>query len=34
VGLLGQVTGALDKDGDGNPLNDLSGLAKGLFGNN
>lgn len=32
-GLLSQVTGALDKDGDGNPLNDLSGLAKGLFGN-
>ncbi len=23
---------ALDKDGDGNPLNDLGGLAKGLFG--
>lgn len=21
-----------DKDGDGNPLNDLSGMAKGLFG--
>ena len=31
-GLLGKVTGALDKDGDGNPLNDLGGLAKGLFG--
>lgn len=27
--LLG---GFLDKDGDGNPLNDLGGLAKGLFG--
>ncbi|WP_226017468.1 hypothetical protein [Novosphingobium sp. FKTRR1] len=26
------VTGFLDKDGDGNPLNDLGGLAKGLFG--
>lgn len=31
-GLLGKLTGALDKDGDGNPLNDLGGLAKGLFG--
>lgn len=30
--LLGKVTSALDKDGDGNPLNDLAGLAKGLFG--
>jgi hypothetical protein len=30
--LLGQVTGALDRDGDGNPLNDLGSLAKGLFG--
>jgi type II secretory pathway component PulM len=30
--MLGKVTGALDKDGDGNPLNDLGGLAKGLFG--
>ncbi len=27
-GLLGM----LDRDGDGNPLNDLSGLASGLFG--
>lgn len=27
-GLLGQ----LDRDGDGNPLNDLAGLASGLFG--
>jgi hypothetical protein len=26
------VTGMLDKDGDGNPLNDLAGIAKGLFG--
>ena len=24
--------GFLDKDGDGNPLNDLAGLASGLFG--
>lgn len=27
-GLLGM----LDRDGDGNPLNDLAGMAKGLFG--
>ena len=27
-GLLGM----LDRDGDGNPLNDLAGLASGLFG--
>ncbi|MBX9796074.1 hypothetical protein [Sphingomonas sp.] len=31
-GILGQVGGMLDKDGDGNPLNDLAGLAGGLFG--
>ncbi|HWJ71487.1 MAG TPA: hypothetical protein VNS79_15695 [Sphingobium sp.] len=31
-GLLGKLSGALDKDGDGNPLNDLAGMAKGLFG--
>ena len=30
--LSGLVSG-LDKDGDGNPLNDLGDLAKGLFGN-
>jgi hypothetical protein len=24
--------GLLDRDGDGNPLNDITGLAKGLFG--
>lgn len=24
----------LDKDGDGNPLNDIAGMAKGLFGRN
>ncbi|MBW8754999.1 MAG: hypothetical protein JF595_12770 [Sphingomonadales bacterium] len=29
-GLLGM----LDRDGDGNPLNDLTGMAKGLFGKN
>ncbi len=31
-GILGKITGALDKDGDGNPLNDLGGMVKGLFG--
>jgi hypothetical protein len=31
-GIMGTLTGMLDKDGDGNPLNDLTGLAKGLFG--
>jgi len=30
--LFDQVKGALDKDGDGNPLNDLGGMVKGLFG--
>lgn len=36
-GLLAKLTGeggilsALDQDGDGNPLNDLAGIAKGLF---
>lgn len=29
---LAQVTRFLDKDGDGNPLNDLTGFAKGLLG--
>lgn len=28
----GGLLGAFDKDGDGNPLNDLAGMAKGLFG--
>jgi hypothetical protein len=31
-GLLGKLGGALDRDGDGNPLNDLAGLASGFFG--
>jgi hypothetical protein len=26
------IVGLLDRDGDGNPLNDLAGIAKGLFG--
>ena len=30
--LLGKLGGMFDKDGDGNPLNELGGLAKGLFG--
>ncbi len=36
--MLGQgdamknITGMLDKDGDGNPINDIAGMAKGLFG--
>ncbi|MBX9880499.1 MAG: hypothetical protein K2X73_00855 [Sphingomonas sp.] len=28
----GGVMGMLDRDGDGNPLNDIAGLAGGLFG--
>ncbi len=32
TGMLGQVSGMLDRDGDGNPLNDLAGMASGLFG--
>jgi len=31
-GVMGQISGMLDQDGDGNPLNDLAGLAGGLFG--
>lgn len=31
-GVMGKVTGFLDKDGDGNALNDITGFAKGLFG--
>lgn len=29
---LSGITGMLDKDGDGNPLNDLGGIAGSLFG--
>ena len=32
AGVHEALSGFLDKDGDGNPLNDLGGLAKGLFG--
>ena len=31
-GALGQAKTFLDKDGDGNPLDDLTDMAKGLFG--
>ena len=30
----GSILGLLDRDGDGNPLNDVAGIAKGLFGKN
>jgi len=30
--ILGQVTGLLDKNGDGNAIDDLTGIAKGFFG--
>lgn len=30
--IMDKVGGMFDKDGDGNPLNDLTGMAKGLFG--
>jgi hypothetical protein len=30
--MLGKITGFVDKDGDGNPINDLTNMAKGLFG--
>lgn len=30
--ILGKLGGMFDKDGDGNPMNELGGLAKGLFG--
>ncbi|QDX27878.1 hypothetical protein FPZ54_18920 [Sphingomonas suaedae] len=28
----GGIMGMLDRDGDGNPLNDLTGMASGIFG--
>ncbi|MBC7985572.1 MAG: hypothetical protein H7X93_02725, partial [Sphingomonadaceae bacterium] len=31
-GALNQAKTFLDRDGDGNPLDDLSDMAKGLFG--
>jgi hypothetical protein len=30
--IFSKLTSFVDKDGDGNPLNDLAGMAKGLFG--
>ena len=30
----GSIAHLLDRDGDGNPLNDVMGMAKGLFGKN
>ena len=30
-GVAGAVSGMLDRDGDGNPINDVLGFAKGLF---
>ncbi|MCB2083529.1 MAG: hypothetical protein H6920_03560 [Sphingomonadaceae bacterium] len=31
-GSLSSFASMIDKDGDGNPLDDLAGMAKGLFG--
>ncbi len=31
-GILGKVGGFLDQDGDGNPLNDVTGMVGKLFG--
>jgi hypothetical protein len=31
-GSLASFASILDRDGDGNPLNDIAGMAKGLFG--
>ncbi|MDP5104449.1 MAG: hypothetical protein NWP98_11030 [Erythrobacter sp.] len=31
-GSLTNFASILDKDGDGNPINDILGMAKGLFG--
>lgn len=30
--VFSKLTGFVDKDGDGNPINDLTNMAKGLFG--
>jgi hypothetical protein len=30
--IFSKLSGFVDKDGDGNPVNDLMGMAKGLFG--
>lgn len=31
-GSLAKFASMIDKDGDGNPLNDIAGMASGLFG--
>lgn len=31
-GALAGIASLLDRDGDGNPINDVMGMAKGLFG--
>ncbi len=31
-GSLSNFASILDRDGDGNPINDIMGMAKGLFG--
>lgn len=31
-GSLGNFASMIDRDGDGNPVNDILGMAKGLFG--
>ncbi len=30
--IFSKLSGFVDKDGDGNPINDLTDMAKGLFG--
>lgn len=30
--IMSRITSAVDRDGDGNPVNDVLGMAKGLFG--
>jgi hypothetical protein len=30
--IFSKLTGFVDKDSDGNPINDLTNMAKGLFG--
>jgi hypothetical protein len=30
--ILSSLSGMLDRDGDGNPINDILGMASGLFG--
>lgn len=32
-GALGKIAGMLDRDGDGNPVDDIMGMAGKLFGN-